>query len=237
MSKNHKYTIEQEIQCGDCVCPPPCAFLTKNNVYHLKEGETEIGKLEEDSSCFCRCICVPSIRTSTNKITVNGCEYSGEKGLRLSYCCPWFCCNRPDVIVKKGDTVIGSVEKPCYPHFVCKMEINCYKGADRTENSLLWTIKKCDCNCHSLFGKTCGCCIDGAKYLDFEIVAGPAANGRVGFLQKEHYGVVNECFTMADKYNVDFHNDDNDEKAIFLAAIQFIDMLYFECNYYGIGSI
>ena len=237
MSKSHKYTIEQEVQCGDCICPPPCGFLTSNNVYHMKEGQTEVGKIEEDSSFLCRCICLPCGRTSNNKITINGHHYTSEKGVRLGYICNWMCCSRPDVIVKKGDKVVGSVEMPCYPQFVCKMEVRCYKGEGRTENNLLYTIKKCACNCHSLFGKDCGCCLDAAKYLDFEIIAGPAANGKVGHLQKEHFGVVNECFTMADKYNVNFASEDDDEKAIFLSAVQFVDMLFFENNYYGVGSI
>jgi hypothetical protein len=42
---------------------------------------------------------------------------------------------------------------------------------------------------------------------------------------------------MADKYNVNFASEDDDEKAIFLSAVQFIDMLYFENNYWGSGSI
>lgn len=48
---------------------------------------------------------------------------------------------------------------------------------------------------------------------------------------------MNECFTMADKYNFDFGSEDDDEKAIFLSAIQFADMLFFESNYMGSGSI
>ena len=42
---------------------------------------------------------------------------------------------------------------------------------------------------------------------------------------------------MADKYNIAFPSGDNDEKAIFLAAVQFLDMLNFEMNYWGGGNI
>lgn len=56
-------------------------------------------------------------------------------------------------------------------------------------------------------------------------------------LQKEYFGLFNECFTMADKYNIAFPSNDADEKAIFLAAVQFLDMLSFEMNYCGGGSI
>ena len=51
-------------------------------------------------------------------------------------------------------------------------------------------------------------------------------------IQKEHFGVVNECFTMADKYNVNFPSEDDDDKAVMMAACQFMDMLYFEQNYW-----
>ena len=42
---------------------------------------------------------------------------------------------------------------------------------------------------------------------------------------------------MADKYIFEFPTVDDDEKAIFLAAIYFIDLLYFENNYNGCGGI
>jgi len=49
--------------------------------------------------------------------------------------------------------------------------------------------------------------------MDVEVVGGS------GHLQKEYFGLVNECFTMADKYNFDFPSENDDEKAIYLAAI------------------
>jgi hypothetical protein len=89
-----------------------------------------------------------------------------------------------------------------------------------------------------LFGKDCGCCIDAAKYMNLEVIPGPAAGqSTIGGIQKEHFGVINECFSMADKYNFDFPSDNIDEQAIFLSAIQFIDMMFFEMNYWGVGSI
>jgi hypothetical protein len=51
-------------------------------------------------------------------------------------------------------------------------------------------------------------------------------------------GCVNECFTMAEKYNFNLPSPCNDDyNAIFLAAIQFIDMMFFENNYWGLGTI
>ena len=73
--------------------------------------------------------------------------------------------------------------------------------------------------------------------MDMEILdkSGNAVSGAV--LQKEYNGLFNECFTMADKYNIAFPSSDSDEKAIFLAAVQFLDMLSFEMNYCGGGTI
>ena len=40
--------------------------------------------------------------------------------------------------------------------------------------------------------------------MDFEIVPGKAGYSAVsGILQKEHFGCINECYTMADKYSFD----------------------------------
>ena len=186
---------------------------------------------------------MPATRTSVNTITFNGLEYTAVKEFRCAYLLPfsWFCCCRPDITVLKGGKIIGTVEMPCYPEFVCKLEVNCYKGESRDEASKLWTLKKCICNCHTMFGKQCGCCADCAKYMDIEISPGAAGQNAIhGKLQKEHFGCVNECYTMADKYNFDCPSQNPDENAIFIAAVQFIDMLYFENNYsllYGHGGI
>ena len=149
----------------------------------------------------------------------------------------WMCCCRPDVIVKKesGD-IVGSVELPCLPPYLCKIELKVYTGANRDAGSHLWTIKKCCCNCHTLFGKACGCCLGAAQTMDLEVLdsKGAATKGKI---QKQYNGLVNECFNMADKYGFDYPSDSDDEKALFLAAIQFLDMLFFEYNYWGEGNI
>lgn len=151
-----------------------------------------------------------------------------------------FCCCRPDVVIyDAGEKIVGSVEQPCYPNFWCKYEVHCYKGDGRNESDLLWKISKCVCNCHTLFGKNCGCCSDCAKFLDFQVEPKAAAANKhiMGALQKEHFGCLNECYTMADRYNFNLPSADDDVNAIFLAAIQFLDMMYFENNYWGVGGI
>lgn len=235
---DHQYTIEQQVNCGNCICPPPVSCLTSNNVYVMKDKSgNEQAKISENSSFLCRCICMPCVRTSYGQIQVGGKTYHADKGFRCGYLFAWMCCHRPEVIVKNSSGgIVGRVELPCYPQYVCKIQVDCYKGEGTSEQDKLWTIKKCACNCHSLFGKMCGCC-GPAKTLDFEVSGGAAANSKVGRLQKEHFSCVNECFTMADKYNVDIDQLDDDSKAVFLAAVQFIDMLFFESNYMGGGSI
>lgn len=112
------------------------------------------------------------------------------------------------------------------------MEIKCYRGDKRDEASQFAKIGKCCCNCHMILGKSCGCCFAPSASLVFNVTPeGP------GYVEKEYFGLVNECFTMADKYNVEFPTSDPDEQAVFLAAIQFMDMLYFEMNYWGAGGI
>jgi hypothetical protein len=75
--------------------------------------------------------------------------------------------------------------------------------------------------------------------MDFEVIPGPAGGSAIeGALQKEHFNCVNECFTMADKYNFNLPSQNDDgHNAIFMAAIQFIDMMFFENNYWGDGGI
>ena len=165
---------------------------------------------------MCR-TCMPArYRSYKTEIKFPGGEYRAEKGFKLGYACSVLWCHehRPDVTVWKGNTLIGSVELPCCPELLCKLQVDCYKGEARDESTKLYTIKKCCCNCHVLFGKICGCCVESASELEFEI----HGNGS-GHLEKKHNGVVNECCNMADKYKFEYPTGNADEQAIFLAAI------------------
>lgn len=123
---------------------------------------------------------MPYARSSKNKITLPSKTYMAIKEFKITYCgsCSWLCCCRPDVIImdENEQKVVGSVVMPCYPQCVCKMEVKCYLGQGRDDKDLLWTISKCVCNCHTIFGKNCGCCSDCAKYMDLDIVPGSAGN-------------------------------------------------------------
>jgi hypothetical protein len=63
------------------------------------------------------------------------------------------------------------------------------------------------------------------------------SNEFLNYFAKEYNGCCNEAFTMADKYNFEMPSNNDDENAIFLAAMQFIDMMYFEENYCGFGGV
>lgn len=233
-----EYTVEQTVQFGDCLLPPPIAVLTRDNEYKIKEKDSEKGELKEDSSFLCRVCCTPGFRTSKNKIKINGNEYESHKEFRLGYCISILPCMnfRPDVIVKKGGKTVGSVVIPCYDPLCCKLAWDVYKGENRESGDLLCKIRKCICNCHMMFGKLCGLCCDSTKRLEFEISdkdGKPVNNIRI---IKEYNGLVNECFTMADKYTVLAPGDD-DTQALLFAAVQFIDMTAFEMNYWGAGTI
>ena len=111
------------------------------------------------------------------------------------------------------------------PMLCCKFQVDCYKGGDNS-GQLLWNIKKCCCNCHTLFGMTCYCICPAARKMKFEMKDGSGSDK--GKLKKVWNGWYNEWCTAADKYKFKFPSESDDEKAIFLAAVQFIDMLYFE---------
>ena len=102
-------SLEQEVHWGDCVCAPPCAVFMENTRYDLKEDGHTNGHVEEDSSFVCR-MCIPAgARTMKNQIKVQGTEYHGKKNFQLGYACSFCCKYRPDFIVYKGDSIIGSV--------------------------------------------------------------------------------------------------------------------------------
>ena len=70
--------------------------------------------------------------------------------------------------------------------------------------------------------------MDCAKYQVFNIVGEGNA-----YLDKQHNGVINECLTCADKYNFEFPSSRPDDMAVYLAAIVFTDMLFYEDNWCG----
>jgi hypothetical protein len=131
----------------------------------------------------------------------------------------------PFVKVYKNDQVVGSAHQVCCPAYLCKFEVAIFMGPDANEVTKHMTIKKCAINCHTCCSvPLCGLC---GKEMLFEIL-GKDGNVRNDVaLKKVHNGCCIECFSCGDKYTFILPSDP-DEAAVFIAAIQLIDMLYFE---------
>lgn len=56
-------------------------------------------------------------------------------------------------------------------------------------------------------------------------------------LYKHYNGFINECTNMADKYLLKWGSGGDDEKAVLLSALHFIDLMWFENNYWACGGI
>lgn len=69
-----------------------------------------------------------------------------------------------------------------------------------------------------MFGKLCGMCCDSTKRLEFEITDKDGKNVNDVRIIKEYNGVINECFTMADKYTVLVKGDDDTHALVFAAV-------------------
>lgn len=107
-----KTVIEQDLHWGDVAYPPPCGVFVENTRYVIKDNDKAEGFIEEDSSWICR-TCVPAAaRSLKSKIKFSGGEYNAVKNFQLGYVCSW-CCDscemRPDMIVSKGESVVGSI--------------------------------------------------------------------------------------------------------------------------------
>lgn len=227
-----KFSLEQEIQLGNVAYQPPCLIFGENNRYYIKEGTQTVGIIEEKSEKMCRIILPARQRSAVFTIKFNGLEYTAEKDYRLGShnACSCLCCARfrPDVIVRQGDRVVGSVVLPCCPAYCLKMSLDLFRGDTREEQDKFCHISKCEINCHHMTGRAFGCCCDCSKFMVFNVTG----EGD-GYLNKQHHGVINECATNADRYNFEFPSSRPDDMAIYLSAIVFADMLWYEENYCG----
>mmetsp|Transcript_46242 Transcript_46242/g.33991 ORF Transcript_46242/g.33991 Transcript_46242/m.33991 type:complete len:140 (+) Transcript_46242:155-574(+) len=131
----------------------------------------------------------------------------------------------PAVKVFKDTTLIGTVVQACSPSYLCTYEVDLYLGTEISEATRRMKIRKCAINGHTCCSvPTCGFC---CKELDFEIQDGSGQPRNDVSLKKNHVHWCVECCSAGDMYHFTLPND-KDEAAVFIAAIQFIDMLYFE---------
>ena len=166
-----KFSLEQEITLGNVASIPPCLIFAENNRYYIKEGDQTVGLIEEDCPTMCRIILPASQRSSVFNIKFNGLHYTATKTYRLAShgCLGWLCCQRPDIIVRQADRVVGSIELPCLKAHCGRMALDLYKGETREATDLLCRIEKCKLNCHCISGRTCGYCCDCARYMVFDV--------------------------------------------------------------------
>jgi len=78
-----KFSLEQEVQLGNCAYTPPCLIFAENNRYYIKEGGQTVGTIEEESDKMCRVIMTAETRASVFSIKFNGLEYTAQKSYRL----------------------------------------------------------------------------------------------------------------------------------------------------------
>ena len=70
------------------------------------------------------------------------------------------------------------------------------------------------------------------NHLTFDIEGDSSAK-----LHKVYNGLINECCNMADKYSLNYPEGGRGEKATFLAAVHFFDLLFFENNFAVVGGV
>ena len=126
-------------------------------------------------------------------------------------------------VFDKSNRQIGSVTPGCMNTWLCQYDLKIHKGEDIVEGTLFKHINRCVLNMHSCCSVgTTGVC---GSELEFNV---KNRNGEPdGMIKKIHSGCWNECCGAGDKYELHLPHDE-EEAALVLAAMQFLDMLYFE---------
>ena len=183
------------------------------------------GTITEDNNYLCQKLCHPAARAYTATIELpGGGSYKVDRPFSLgSFCLLPMC--QPEVKVFEGTTHIGTITQVCCPAYLCKFEVDIHKGTEVADATRIMKIRKCGINCHTCCAvSTCGIC---GKELEFEIEDGQGQAKSDVALKKIHSSCLYECCTAGDLYQFTVPSD-KQEAALFIAAVQFMDMLYFE---------
>mmetsp|Transcript_8899 Transcript_8899/g.6650 ORF Transcript_8899/g.6650 Transcript_8899/m.6650 type:complete len:122 (-) Transcript_8899:51-416(-) len=114
----------------------------------------------------------------------------------------------------------------CCPTYLCQYDVKIFKGEDMIEGSLYKHINKCVINMHTC----CSTVSTGVLGHELEFAVMNRNGEPDGMIKKHHSNCWNECCGSSDKYELHLpHNEE--EAALTLAAIQFLDMIYFENPY------
>ena len=165
-----------------------------------------------------------------------GTMYTAKRDWAWAACCPACPCWMPEVKVFDGSgKLIGVVKQECPTVYMCLYMVCMFKADSEGKLSLFKIFKRCAINCHSCCSVLC--CGSAGKELNFDV--GKYAKGMKWekhegeTFKKVHSGCWRECCTGADNYEMTLPAD-NGEAALYLSALQFADMLFFE-NPFGTG--
>ncbi|KAM8953153.1 phospholipid scramblase 1-like [Pelodytes ibericus] len=180
-----------------------------NNKYEIKNsmGQRVYFATEENDCCnqyFCG-----SARSFTITVVDNTSRevMRFTRPLRCNCCCTPCCLQKLEVQAPPGITVGYVIQKwhPYLPRFTIQNE---------REQSLMKIIGPC---------VLCSCCSD----IDFEVKS--LDDTKIGRISKQWSGFVNEMFTDADNFGIQFPLDlDVKIKAVMLGACFLIDFMFFE---------
>ena len=135
-------------------------------------------------------------------------------------------------VKKENGQDIGMIEMDCLPAYTCQYQVTLYKVGPNGEKEHFMKIQSCQCNCH-----TC-CSVDSCGSIGTELnfnLVGFREQSPENFVKKVHSSCWKECCSAADCYDVSLPVSE-DEAALVMAAVQMIDMLYFE-NPWGFATI
>lgn len=219
--------IKQEADCCECLCK----CCSQENQYHvfanIGKDTKYLFKVQERSSCCCRCFCPPNNRTfklefkhiaSANEFTGNVANLfaKSDKACRCTVCC---CC-RPEMLTYR-DKTNELLSKIVYPCSCCGLTYDVYEG----NNNLKYIVDISCCQCG-----VC-CCTGSVKCYNIEIPIYDAKKkgAAIGMILKKKYQDCGEYCTNADTFEIVFPADASPmDKFNIICAGLMIDYMQFE---------
>ena len=205
-----------------------CGLFHDQNKYEIIDAmkQQPVYVIQEESSILYRCTpllhCPPPARPYKSTITQVGAQPIARNERPCK--CTIYCICRPEVIVTDAaGAQLGRCFNPCLPLFCCNMRVQVFDKLDAHQ----YDIHLCVCNFHVL----CECCAGPCAETEIKIEAGDAGNQAFmpQTLKKYFSSFGRDCFSPADEYEFDVPDEWGPEPwALFLSALQFFDMLFFE---------
>ena len=203
-----------------------------NNTYSVVNTSTEqeVFKLQEHSSLLTRAFCQPSSRPYLVEILrvreATHAERQASEVLvgyieRENDCKSVIgCCKAPaaKVLTPEGN-LLASLRTPTKP--CCRIGVQIYD----VNGTLNYSIETGGCKCSLMWPSSC---LKQCKQTEIEVRKAVGENMLVE-CRKESQGFKQDCCTSADAYNFQVPSYwDTEELIVFIGALQFFDMLFFE---------